>query len=146
MGHVSHPRQRRQVGFLSINFGTLLTGISLRCIQVIAGVLGRAGEAGQKQRLAAAARGEITYRPATGLVVAEGEEGEETAATHSMEKNSSRARRPTADVDSRGIEGSREPAPFEDIMDTDELSTKLDEVNNGEDHRLKGGRELKATS
>ncbi|KAH6637805.1 37S ribosomal protein MRP4, mitochondrial precursor [Boeremia exigua] len=41
---------------------------SLRCIQVIAGVLGRAGEAGHKQRLAAAARGEITYSPALNLV------------------------------------------------------------------------------
>ncbi|KAF2702661.1 hypothetical protein K504DRAFT_214168 [Pleomassaria siparia CBS 279.74] len=40
---------------------------SIRCIQVIAGVLGRAGEAGQKKRLEAAARGEITYRPAVGL-------------------------------------------------------------------------------
>ncbi|KAF2176350.1 37S ribosomal protein MRP4, mitochondrial precursor [Zopfia rhizophila CBS 207.26] len=40
---------------------------SLRCIQVIAGVLGRAGEAGQKQRLEAAEKGVITYRPARGL-------------------------------------------------------------------------------
>ncbi|KAF2800769.1 ribosomal protein S2 [Melanomma pulvis-pyrius CBS 109.77] len=40
---------------------------SIRCIQVIAGVLGRAGEAGQKKRFEAAARGEITYRPARNL-------------------------------------------------------------------------------
>jgi len=40
---------------------------SLRCIQVIAGVLGRAGEAGQKQRLAAAENGQITFRPANKL-------------------------------------------------------------------------------
>ena len=49
---------------------------SIRCIQVIAGVLGRAGEAGQKKRLEAAARGEITYRPAQGLVLP----GEEDSA------------------------------------------------------------------
>ena len=48
---------------------------SLRCIQVIAGVLGRAGEAGQKKRFEAAARGEITYRPAQGLELP-GEEGQ----------------------------------------------------------------------
>ncbi|KAL5116817.1 hypothetical protein ACEQ8H_005298 [Pleosporales sp. CAS-2024a] len=42
---------------------------SLRCVQVIAGVLGRAGEAGQKQRLAAAAKGIITYQPADKLVM-----------------------------------------------------------------------------
>jgi small subunit ribosomal protein S2 len=50
---------------------TQLTGASLRCIQVIAGVLGRAGEAGQKQRLEAAAKGQITYRPAQGLTMNE---------------------------------------------------------------------------
>ena len=52
---------------------------SLRCIQVIAGVLGRAGEAGQKKRFEAAARGEITYRPAQGLEIP-GEEGHEQEA------------------------------------------------------------------
>ncbi|KXL49899.1 hypothetical protein M433DRAFT_148991 [Acidomyces richmondensis BFW] len=34
---------------------------SLRCVQVIAGVLGRAGEKGQKSRLALAERGIVTY-------------------------------------------------------------------------------------
>lgn len=37
---------------------------SHRCIQVIAGVLGRAGELGQKQRLEAAKEGQVTYLPA----------------------------------------------------------------------------------
>ena len=36
---------------------------SLRCVQVIAGVLGRAGEEGQANRREAALRGEITYEP-----------------------------------------------------------------------------------
>ncbi|KAF2272444.1 ribosomal protein S2 [Westerdykella ornata] len=53
---------------------------SLRCIQVIAGVLGRAGEAGQKQRLEAAERGEITYRPAQGLHLPEVEEAASSSA------------------------------------------------------------------
>ncbi|KAF2084494.1 ribosomal protein S2 [Saccharata proteae CBS 121410] len=47
---------------------------SLRCTQVIAGVLGRAGEEGQKQRLEAAARGDTTYEFETGLRVTELEE------------------------------------------------------------------------
>jgi small subunit ribosomal protein S2 len=102
---------------------------SLRCIQVIAGVLGRAGEAGQKQRLAAAAQGRITYRPTRGLVMP-GTEGDEGAATSTAE----------------GTQTRQGAALSEDIVNTDELEKKLDEVNNQEDHRLKGGRELKATS
>ena len=40
---------------------------SLRCIQVIAGVLGRAGEEGQRKRLEAAKTGEVTWQPPPGL-------------------------------------------------------------------------------
>jgi small subunit ribosomal protein S2 len=40
---------------------------SLRCVQVLAGALGRAGEAGQAKRLAEARRGHITYEPRHGL-------------------------------------------------------------------------------
>lgn len=36
---------------------------SLRCVQLIAGVLGRAGEEGQKRRRARARDGEVTYQP-----------------------------------------------------------------------------------
>ena len=36
---------------------------SLRCVQVIAGVLGRAGEEGQERRKERAAQGELTYTP-----------------------------------------------------------------------------------
>jgi small subunit ribosomal protein S2 len=39
----------------------------LRCVQVIAGVLGRAGEAGQEKRLADAKNGNITWLPPPGL-------------------------------------------------------------------------------
>jgi small subunit ribosomal protein S2 len=99
----------------------VLTTTSLRCIQVIAGVLGRAGEAGQKQRLAAAAKGTITYQPAKGLVVPGSEEDGESASPVATE-------------------------PDEDILNIDELAKKLDDVNNHEDHRLKGGRALQASS
>jgi small subunit ribosomal protein S2 len=100
----------------------VLTAYSLRCIQVIAGVLGRAGEAGQKQRLAAAANGTITYQPATGLVLP-GTEGENEA-----------------DENTKGA------SPFAADGKADELEKNLDDVRNHEDHRLKGGRELKASS
>ncbi|KAL2223288.1 ribosomal protein S2, flavodoxin-like domain-containing protein [Thermoascus aurantiacus ATCC 26904] len=38
---------------------------SLRSVQLIAGVLGRAGEAGQRRRLEEAERGKLTYEPVT---------------------------------------------------------------------------------
>ena len=40
---------------------------SIRCIEVIAGVLGRAGEEGQKKRLEAAKTGQVTWSPPEGL-------------------------------------------------------------------------------
>lgn len=42
---------------------------SLRCVQVIAGVLGRAGQEGQQRRLEAAKAGRITYLPTEGLIL-----------------------------------------------------------------------------
>ncbi|KAH7095022.1 37S ribosomal protein MRP4, mitochondrial precursor [Paraphoma chrysanthemicola] len=109
---------------------------SLRCIQVIAGVLGRAGEAGQKQRLAAAANGTITYQPAKGLVMPETEEEAEAAVKKAAKSNSRTSRREAAD----------QPGVNEDIINTDELAKKLDDVNNREDHRVRGGRDLKASA
>jgi len=113
--------------YYSTHYRVTLTSNSLRCIQVIAGVLGRAGEAGQKQRLAAAAKGKITYRPATNLVLPETPENAEAAAA----------------LKAAGKAGQDS---VEDIMNTDEISAKMEEVNNGEDHRLKGGRDIKASS
>ncbi|KAF2400097.1 ribosomal protein S2 [Trichodelitschia bisporula] len=42
---------------------------SLRCVQVICGILGRAGEEGKTRRLAAAQAGNITFTPADGFVM-----------------------------------------------------------------------------
>jgi len=94
---------------------------SLRCMQVVAGVLGRAGEAGQKQRLAAAAKGHITYQPAQNLIMPGSEEEAEKA-----KKAAQNAKR----------------AGLDEVAALDELTTKLDDVDNGEDRRLKGGRDL----
>jgi small subunit ribosomal protein S2 len=120
----------------------LLTNSSLRCIQVIAGVLGRAGEAGQKQRLAAAAEGKITYRPAVGLTMAgvDALDAIAKASASHIEAPSSRM-------------GNSVPGEQEDeittsagLEDADEMATKLDEVNNHESHRTREGRDIKATS
>jgi small subunit ribosomal protein S2 len=107
-------------------------------MQVIAGVLGRAGEAGQKQRLAAAARGSITYRPAKGLVMPGTEDEDGTPITEDTKKNNASTQKP-----GRGV---ADLPSTKDIMDTDELEGKLDEVTNQEDHRLKGGRNLKRSA
>ena len=76
----------------------------------------------------------------------EGEEDEDASTTVVTSKGSRirKPRRETADF--RGVEGGTDPAPFENIVDTDEQATKLDELNNHEDHRLKGGRELNGFS
>ena len=59
---------------------------SLRCIQVIAGVLGRAGESGQAKRLLAAKTGEITWLPPPGLGKPFDEEAEKRKAEEAAKK------------------------------------------------------------
>ncbi|ORY12026.1 ribosomal protein S2, flavodoxin-like domain-containing protein [Clohesyomyces aquaticus] len=97
---------------------------SLRCIQVIAGVLGRAGEAGQKQRLELAEKGQITYRPAQGLVAP----GEDDLTTASPEVNQEIREKVFHDTES--------------IVDADELSDKIDADANHEGD----GRRIRVTS
>lgn len=94
---------------------------SIRCIQVIAGVLGRAGEAGQRKRLEAAARGEITYRPAQGLELP----GEE---------DSSAVKEPT--VNQADIDRILDMARKQD--EEDELDEKLDMARD----RERDGRDI----
>ncbi|KAJ4313394.1 hypothetical protein N0V94_006978, partial [Neodidymelliopsis sp. IMI 364377] len=112
---------------------------SLRCIQVVAGVLGRAGEAGQKQRLAAAAKGQITYRPVEDLATSETDDvdADTTAATKSNKnKKSKKDTAPAADTPSAVLES-------ETLADADAdalFAKQLDEVDSHEDHRTKGGR------
>jgi small subunit ribosomal protein S2 len=91
-------------------------------MQVVAGVLGRAGEAGQKQRLAAAAQGHITYRPADNLVLPGSEERDAKAK--------------------KAAAGNARRTGLDEIVASDELATELDDVDNREDHRVKGGRDL----
>lgn len=87
---------------------------SLRCIQVIAGVLGRAGEAGTKQRLEAADRGVITYRPAQGLRVPGEDEDGNPAPTPAEAK----------------------PLEQESIENAEEIEAKLDAAQTHDGRRL----------
>lgn len=64
-----------------------------------------------------------------------GADGEEGAPTSTAKESGK-----------RGTQPRKDPASLEDIANTDELEIKLDEVYNHKDHRLKGGREFKATS
>ncbi|KAF2870995.1 ribosomal protein S2, flavodoxin-like domain-containing protein [Massariosphaeria phaeospora] len=96
---------------------------SIRCIQVIAGVLGRAGELGQKQRFDAAAKGVITYRPAKDLTM--------------PEQDTSKDKAPKAKVDL-----SRTFMKDGGLEDADELEGKLDEANNREG----SGRRIKVVA
>ncbi|KAF2846011.1 ribosomal protein S2 [Plenodomus tracheiphilus IPT5] len=121
---------------------------SLRCIQVIAGVLGRAGEAGQKQRLAAAAKGEVTYRPAHGLIVPGSEGDETTNATpkHARPERAVSARMGDA-VPTTGEETTTSPTDgTKNLEDMNKMAGQLDEVNNGESHRTRRGRDIKAST
>jgi small subunit ribosomal protein S2 len=88
-----------------------LTISSLRCIQVIAGVLGRAGEAGQKERLRLAREEKkITFHPAQGLRLPESDE------TDSIK--------------------TAIPGLEENLAGADELGDKLEDMSNGDGRRM----------
>lgn len=93
--------------------------------------MGRAGEAGQKQRLAAAAEGRITYRPAQGLTLA----GSEADGSTSVSR-----------MDETGPEPKVAEAAQGGLDNTDKMAADMDEVNNHESHRTRGGRDIKITS
>jgi small subunit ribosomal protein S2 len=115
---------------------------SLRCIQVIAGVLGRAGEAGTKQRLAAAAQGEVTYRPVQDLEMPETDDADADVdtTTTATKNNSNNKKNKTSKKDTaRAAETPSEVLESETDADA-EFARQLDEVDSGEDHRTKGGR------
>ncbi|TVY45327.1 37S ribosomal protein MRP4, mitochondrial [Lachnellula subtilissima] len=85
---------------------------SLRCIQVIAGVLGRAGQEGQRRRLEAAKTGHITWLPPFGLGSPETAEDKKAAA------NKVRRGPPTADE--IAAEQSRGKSSKQEMADIDE--------------------------
>ncbi|CAK4034513.1 37S ribosomal MRP4, mitochondrial [Lecanosticta acicola] len=82
---------------------------SLRCVQVIAGALGRAGEEGQKRRLALAQQGKITFQ-----------------ATHGLQPPAKQrsSRQPRRQEQQRSRQ--QQAAPLEDVSDlsTEQLSEK----------------------
>lgn len=88
---------------------------SLRCIQVIAGVLGRAGEEGQRKRLEAARTGEVTWLPPPGLgkPVTEEEKAKEAAA------NGERVVKPKVGKDEKVLDSIRKGQNFRSIEEED---------------------------
>ncbi|KAF2199754.1 ribosomal protein S2 [Delitschia confertaspora ATCC 74209] len=108
---------------------------SLRCIQVIAGVLGRAGEQGSKQRLAAAEKGVITFPPARNLRLPEEPEAEAEAP-----KRESEALGRLLDG-AEAISSHIKPELFStsksdhSLHNADDLGDMLDETNNHETNR-----------
>ncbi|KAF2018494.1 ribosomal protein S2, partial [Aaosphaeria arxii CBS 175.79] len=100
---------------------------SLRCIQVIAGVLGRAGETGQKQRLRHADEtGEAVYPRASGLTLPEQLDDGTTAPSE-------------VQSDSNDVLSAKG-----DIVDERELAAKLEDANNRDGRRH--GHRIKASS
>ena len=61
----------------NIDFPIPANDDSLRSVQLIAGVLGRAGEEGQRLRLEEAARGKFTYTPVKERDIKPSTEGEQ---------------------------------------------------------------------
>lgn len=110
---------------------SLLISHSLRCIQVIAGVLGRAGEAGQKQRLALAEKGRITYTPAQNLVIPEGFHNKNAAAKQSSD----------AELDEETALNLQEN---KGLGDAEEFEEKLDAARNHElsDRAIRGMKKI----
>jgi hypothetical protein len=70
---------------------------SLRCVQVIAGVLGRAGESGQAKRLEAAKTGEITWLPPPGLGKPYDEEAKRKEAEEAAARKEAKAKAKAAE-------------------------------------------------
>jgi small subunit ribosomal protein S2 len=96
-------------GFTNLDF-------SIRCIQVIAGVLGRAGEEGQKKRLEAAKSGEITWLPPPGLGSPVNEE-EEKRKTDLAAAQAKKAKAAEMELEREHTRGTR--SKFGDIGEDD---------------------------
>ena len=119
------------IKFLHAYLASLLISHSLRCIQVIAGVLGRAGEAGQKQRLALAEKGRITYSPARNLEIPEGFQNKNAATKQSSD----------AELDEETALNLQQDKGLEDA---EEFAEKLDAARNHElsDHAIRGIKKI----
>ncbi|KAF4635698.1 hypothetical protein G7Y89_g2400 [Cudoniella acicularis] len=86
---------------------------SLRCVQVIAGVLGRAGEEGQRKRLEVAREGQVTWLPPPGLGKPETEEDKKRAAV--KVKKASKPSDEQEQERTRGTRGRRGELDGEDL-------------------------------
>lgn len=97
-------------------------------------MLGRAGEAGQKQRLAAAAEGKITYRPAQGLTLAGADADGDKSGASTSRMGEAAPRDHVAEAVESGLDNANE------------MAVQMDEVSSHESHRTRGGRDIKVVS
>lgn len=97
-------------------------------------MLGRAGEAGQKQRLAAAAEGRITYRPAQGLSLAGADADGDKSGASTLRMGEAAPRGDVAEAVQSGLENANQ------------MAVQMDEVSSHESHRTRGGRDIKVVS
>lgn len=84
---------------------TLICGFSLRCAQLIAGVLGRAGEEGQRKRLEAAKQGVVTWQPPVALHDPPKKEEVEAAAARARDEETLLLGRQGIPIGNYSIEG-----------------------------------------
>lgn len=115
---------------------------SLRCVQVLAGALGRAGEEGQAQRLASAKKGYITYEPRHHLEMPTKEEVEASKRGEAGEKSRHEEIEEVFDDEVEVEEVASEPDAYALRMEQEEKERELQARASGRDEKLANMSEL----
>ena len=116
---------------------------SLRCVQVLAGALGRAGEEGQRQRLASAKEGYITYEPRHHLEMPTKDEVEASKRGEAGEKSRHDEIEEEFDDEIEVVEAASEPDAYALRMEKEEKERELQaRESGGRDEKLANLAEL----
>jgi len=116
---------------------------SLRCVQVLAGALGRAGEEGQRQRLASAKKGYITYEPRHHLEMPTKEEVEASKRGEAGAKSQHDEIEEEFDDEVEVVEAESEPDAYALRLEQEEKERELQaRANGGRDEKLANLSEL----
>ncbi|KAM0693856.1 hypothetical protein Q7P36_005980 [Cladosporium allicinum] len=115
---------------------------SLRCVQVLAGALGRAGEEGQRQRLASAKEGYITYEPRHHLEMPTKDEVEASKRGEAGEKSRHDEIEEEFDDEIEVVEAESEPDAYALRMKKEEKERELQARESGRDEKLANLAEL----
>ena len=116
---------------------------SLRCVQVLAGALGRAGEEGQRQRLASAKEGYITYEPRHHLEMPTKDEVEASKRGEAGEKSRHDEIEEEFDDEIEVVEAESEPDAYALRMEKEEKERELQaRESGGRDEKLANLAEL----